>query len=435
MQKNANQSLNIAIFGLGYVGTTTAACLVRSGHHICGIDINSEKVASFAAGRSPIVEPGVEELLHEGARAGLLRGETSLEPIVDWLDLALVCVGTPLGADGRLDYVHLLDVIRKLGRAARHRDRSRPPLLIVVRSTVAPGTMDQVVLPTLLLEAGSDPGERFELAFNPEFMREGTAISDYFAPPRIVVGERMPGVTRRLLGIYDEIAAPWFEVSFRLAESTKLLDNSFHALKVAFANEMGRIAVAAGLDPQYVAELFLADHKLNVSPAYLRPGGAYGGSCLPKDLQATLSFAREMDLELPLLAAVRESNLRHLAFLLERIVRLIPPPGPIVLVGLSFKSGTDDLRNSPNLVLAERLLQKGYELEVVDPDLNPDRLVGVNFAIAVEHQEILRRRFTTDLEGAARRARLIVIGKTIPGLAARLPADVAVFDIPRLRLP
>lgn len=433
MRERVNRALNIAVLGLGYVGTTTAACLVRSGHRIHGIDINGEKVAAFAAGRSPIVEPGVEDLLREGAQAGLLHGETSVEPILDTLDMALVCVGTPLASDGRLDYVHLLDVIRKLGRAVRHRDRSRPPLLIVVRSTVTPGTMDQLIVPTLALEAGSEPGERFEVAFNPEFMREASAVKDYFAPPRIVIGERVAGVTRRLLGIYDGIDAPLFEVPFHLAESTKLLDNCFHALKVAFANEMGRIAIAAGLDPQLVAELFLADRKLNVSSAYLRPGGPYGGSCLPKDLQAMLAFAAEASLELPLLAAIRDSNSRHLEFLLDRIVAAAPPPGPILLVGLSFKAGTDDLRNSPNLALAERLLQKGYDLEVFDPDLDSTRLVGVNFAIAVEHQKILQRRLTSDLERAARRARLVVLGKTIPGF--RPPENVPVIDIPRLRLP
>ncbi len=435
MQEKINQTLTIAVLGLGYVGTTTAACLVRSGHRIHGIDINAEKVAAFAAGRSPIVEPGVEDLLRQGARAGLLRGETSVEAIADSLDMALVCVGTPLGADGRLDHVHLLDVVRKLGRAVRRRDRSRPPLLIVVRSTIAPGTMDHLILPTLTLEAGSAPGERFEPAFNPEFMREGSAVADYFAPPRIVIGERVAGATRRLLGIYEGIDAPLFEVPFRLAESIKLLDNCFHALKVAFANEMGRIAVAAGLDPQHVAELFLADHKLNLSSAYLRPGGPYGGSCLPKDLEAMLSFAREASIELPLLAAIRESNVRHLDFLIRRIVAAAPPPGPILLVGLSFKTGTDDLRNSPNLTLAERLLQKGYDLEVIDPDLDPERLVGVNFAIAAEHQEILRRRLTRDLEGAARRAKLVVLGKTISGLLARLPPDLPRIDIPKLDLP
>lgn len=433
--RKIERRLNIAVLGLGYVGTTTAACLIRSGHRIYGLDINIEKVTAFAEGRSPIVEPGVDELLRMGLQAGLLRGETSLEPILDELDAALICVGTPLGADGRLDYVHLLDVTRKLGRAIRRRGRSRPPLLVVVRSTIMPGTMDGLILPSLTSEAGGEPGDKFEIAFNPEFMREASAIKDYFAPPRIVIGERSRGVTGRLLGIYDEIDAPVFEVPFRVAESIKLLDNCFHALKVVFANEMGRIAIATGLDPQLVADLFVADRKLNVSPAYLRPGGPYGGSCLPKDLQATLTMAREAAVELPLLAAVRDSNDRHLDFLFQRIVAAVPPPGPILLVGLSFKAGTDDLRNSPNLALAERLLQTGYDLDVFDPDLDPDRLVGVNFVIAVEHQRVLQRRLTTDFERAVRRARLVVIGKTISGLPRHLTDDLPVIDIPRLRLP
>lgn len=427
--------LSLAVLGLGRVGTTSAACLVAAGHRVHGVDVDLEKVAAFAAGRAPVVEPGVDELLRRGARAGLLQAGPTIEPVLDQLDMALVCVATPAGADGRLDPTALLDVLRQLGRGLRRRDRARPPLLVVVRSTLAPGTMDRLVLPTLAAEARAEPGESFEVAFNPEFLREGSALHDHRAPSRIVVGERLPGASRGLLGIYDGIDAPRFEVPFRLAESLKLLDNCFHALKVAFANEMGRLALAADVAPDLLADLFLADHKLNLSPAYLRPGGPYGGPCLPKDLQAALAFAEDAGLELPVLAAVRESNARHLDFLLGRIRAVASPPAPILLVGLSFKAGTDDLRNSPALAIAERLVQAGYELEVVDPDLDPERLVGVNFAIAAAHREILRRRLTGDLEGAVRRARLVILGKAVPGLTGRLPDGVPVVDIGRLRLP
>ncbi len=435
MSVTVEPGLSIAVLGLGHVGTTTAACLAEAGHRVHGIDVDPDKVAALAAGRSPVVEPGVDELLRRAARAGLLRAGTSVDAVLDRLDLALVCVGTPAGADGHLDYRALLDVLRQLGRGLRRRDRARPPLLVAIRSTLAPGTMDGLVLPTLAAEAETAPGERFEAAFNPEFLREGSALLDHRSPSRIVLGERVRGAARRLLGIYDGIDAPWFEAPFRLAESVKLLDNGFHALKVAFANEMGRVALAAGVMPELLAEPFLADQRLNLSAAYLRPGGAYGGPCLPKDLAAILAFGRDAGLELPLLAAVRRSNARHLDFILRRILATLPPPGPLLMLGLTFKAGTDDLRDSPNLALAERLLRAGYDLEVVDPDLDPERLIGANFAIAAAHHEILRRRLTADLEGAARRARLVVVAKTLPGLVGRLPGDLPVVDIPRLRLP
>jgi GDP-mannose 6-dehydrogenase len=425
--------LHVAILGLGYVGTTTAACLAKAGHHVLGIDINPEKVAAIGAGRSPVVEPGVEDLLQRGLRAGRVASAATLDGALDRLDLVIVCVGTPSRADGKLDLSHLLESTRQLGGAVRRRDPGRPPLLLVFRSTMPPGTMDRLVLPTLARAAGEAPGRRYEVAFNPEFLRESTAVKDYFAPPKIVIGERKPGITRRLLGIYDGIDAPCFEVPFAVAEMAKFVDNSFHALKVAFANEIGRIAVSRGIDPQAVAEIFLADTKLNISPYYLRPGGPYGGSCLPKDLSGMLVLARETGLAVPVLAGTRESNGLHLAWLAQAVRAKAPPPGPILLLGLSFKAGTDDLRNSPLLDLAELLVEGGYELAIYDPDLEPSRLVGVNFAVAAEHQATLMERMTRDLEGAAAEARLIVLGKPIPGVVERLPKDAPLLDITRLK--
>jgi GDP-mannose 6-dehydrogenase len=423
--------LHIAILGLGYVGTTTAACLARAGHHVLGIDINPEKVAAIGQGRSPVVEPQVEELLGEGLAAGRVMSAAAIDDAIHGLDLVIVCVGTPSRADGKLDLTHLLESTRQLGQAVRQRARGRP-LLLVFRSTMPPGTMDRLVLPTLERAVGEPPGRRYEVAFNPEFLRESTAVKDYFAPPKIVVGERQPGVTQRLLGIYDGIDAPFFEVPMMVAEMAKFVDNSWHALKVAFANEIGRICVARGLPPQAVAEIFLADTKLNISPYYLRPGGPYGGSCLPKDLSGMLALARESGLAVPVLAGARESNGLHLAWLAQAIRARLPAPGPILQLGLSFKAGTDDLRNSPLLDLAEILVEGGYDLTIHDPDIDPARLVGVNFAVAVEHQATLMDRMTPDLEGAAKAARLIVLGKPIPGVRELLPAGVPVLDITRL---
>lgn len=423
--------MHIALLGLGYVGTTTAACLARDGHYVYGVDINPEKTRAVAEGRSPVVEPGVAALLEAAVAAGRVLAGPSLEPWLDRLDMVMVCVGTPSRADGKLDLSHLLEVTRGLGRRLRERDDAAL-LLLVFRSTMPPGTMDRLVLPTLERACGEPPGRRYEVAFNPEFLRESTAIRDYDAPPKVVIGERAPGVTRRLLGIYDRLEAPFFEVGFGVAETVKLVDNCWHATKVAFANEMGRIAVSKGIDPQAVAEIFLADTKLNLGSYYLRPGGPFGGSCLPKDLGAMLSLARDAGIAVPVMSGAKESNAGHLVWLFQRVAARLPAPGPILLLGLSFKAGTDDLRNSPLLELAELLVEAGYALEVYDPDLEPERLVGVNFALALEHEGVLADRLTPDLDGAVDRARLVILGKPIPGIRDRLPQGTDVLDVTRL---
>ena len=422
--------------GLGYVGTTTAACLLKDGHYVYGIDINPEKVRTIGEGRSPVVEPEVDGLLERGLAEGRLWSGPSLEPWLNRLDLVLICVGTPPRSDGKLEMVHLLDVTRQLGRQVRSRQpegsRAGEPLLLVFRSTMAPGTMERLILPTLETAAGEPPGQHYEVAFNPEFLRESTAVKDYYAPPKIVIGERHQGASRRLKGIYDGLDAPVFEVDFAVAEMVKLVDNCFHALKVSFANEIGRVAIAKNIDPQRVADIFLADTKLNISPAYLRPGGPFGGSCLPKDLDAMLATARDAGVQVPVLDGTRASNAVHSAWLAQAVRSRVVAPGPILLMGLSFKAGTDDLRNSPLLDVAELLLDTGYDLRVFDPDLDPDRLVGVNFAIASEHQEVLRTRLTHDLTAAAEGVGLIVIGKPMAQYQDGLPAAVPRLDITRL---
>jgi GDP-mannose 6-dehydrogenase len=294
--------------------------------------------------------------------------------------------------------------------------------------------MERLVLPTLEDAAGMPPGSRYEVAFNPEFLRESTALRDYYAPPKIVVGERARGLTRRLLGIYDGIDAPWFEVPFGVAESVKLVDNAFHALKVAFGNEIGRICLGQGVDPQAVMDVVLADTKLNLSPAYLRPGGAYGGSCLPKDLGALIALAEEGGVAAPLLDGVRRSNGAHLAHLAAMVRHRLAPPGPVLLIGLSFKPGTDDLRNSPLVELALTLTAAGYALVIHDPDVEPRQLVGANLARAAEHRDAVLGHLTADLEGAAAAARLAVLGKALPGVRARLPAGLPLLDLTRLQL-
>lgn len=432
--KKDSKVLKLALMGMGYVGATTAACLLKDGHEVLGIDINPGKVADIAAGKSPVVEPGVEELLTAGVKAGRLKADSTISPYIDELDLVIICVGTPSRADGKLNMTHLLEVTRQLGKEVKARAPGKDPLLFVFRSTMPPGTIDKLVLPTLLQAVGEGPGRLYEVAFNPEFLRESTAVNDYYSPPKIIIGERQPGITKKLLGMYDGIEAPTFEVSFGTAEMAKFVDNSFHALKVSFANEIGRICLSRGIDPQGVADLFLADTKLNISPYYLRPGGPFGGSCLPKDLGAMLSLAREANLAVPVLAGAKESNSTHLAWIFQNIKQKAPPPGPVLLLGLSFKSGTDDLRNSPLLDLSELLLDAGYDLRVHDPDLDPERLTGVNFALSIEHQDVLLERMTNDVEGAAVGCALIIHGKTIKNLPPSVANAKNSININRLIL-
>jgi GDP-mannose 6-dehydrogenase len=291
--------------------------------------------------------------------------------------------------------------------------------------------MDRLLLPALEAAAGEPPGRRYEVAYNPEFLREASAVEDYRAPPKIVVGERARGATRRLRGLYDGIAAPFLEVPFAVAEMAKLVDNGWHALKVAFANEIGRVCVGQGLAPGAVMEILLADTKLNLGPAYLRPGGPYGGSCLPKDVAALLALADEAGLALPLLAGTQASNRHHLDWLLALIRAKVRPPGPILQLGLSFKAGTDDLRDSPLLALAEALLADGYTLAIHDPDIDLARLTGANQALARGRAAPVLERLGAGLEGAAS-ARLVLLGKPIPGIWARLPAGTALLDLTRL---
>ena len=278
--------MKIVVFGLGYVGATATACLLRDGHTVIGIDVSTDKAAMIESGVSPVSEPGLDELLAAGRDAGRLSATTDIGRHLDDADIAMVCVGTPSLPSGGLDLTQVSAVSAELAAALKTRDADREPLIIAYRSTMYPSAMEDIVLPALIEAAGEAPGTRFEAVLNPEFLRESTAIQDYYAPSRVVVGEREPGVTRRMLGVYDHIDAPFFELPYRTAEMVKLSDNGFHALKVVFANEIGRLALEFDVDPEPLIDVFLSDTKLNIFPYYLHPGGAFGGSCLPKDVCA-----------------------------------------------------------------------------------------------------------------------------------------------------
>jgi len=424
--------MKIVICGLGYVGSTMAACLLRDRHIVVGIDVNPDKVAAFLNGTSPVREPGIDEMLAAGRADGRLTAGTCIADHVADSHVIVVSVGTPSQRNGALDLSQVLAVTAEIGDALKQRPDMAGQIIVSYRSTMLPGSMDKTVIPALAEAAGSPPGERYEVVYNPEFLREGTAVQDYFSPPKIVIGERTPGSGRRLRVLYGSIEAPVFKAPIAVAEMAKYADNSFHALKVAFANELGRLARVLEISPQAVADVFVSDRKLNISPYYLRPGGAFGGSCLPKDVRALTACFRDNGINAPVIESILNSNGAHKDFLVDGAMANAPQGGRVLLLGLTFKTDTDDLRESPLVDLAENLLGKGYQLTIYDPDLKTDELTGTNQCFAKSHLPHLSSLMTDNVEAAARAADLIIVGKPMPGLLDRLSGTTLLMNIDRL---
>jgi GDP-mannose 6-dehydrogenase len=365
--------MNISVFGLGYVGCVSAACLARDGHHVTGVDVNVDKVSIVNAGRSPIIEPGLEPLIARLVREGRLSATTSSAEAVRDSDVALVCVGTPDVGHGQPDLEPLSRVVSAIGRACASRQR---PFTVVIRSTVLPGTND-VMRERLVAAAREAGGETMvRLASNPEFMREGSSIRDFDHPPFVLIGSEDDETTRQLRALYAGVNAQVVETSIRTAEMIKYVCNSYHALKVCFANEVADLCDALGSDAQEVMRVFRMDRKLNVSEAYLTPGFAFGGSCLPKDVRALLCAARIHALELPLFSSILPSNDKQIRAAAETILHL--KKKRIGVVGLAFKPNTDDLRESPMVTLVETLIGKGCDVRILDPNVVMARLHGAN---------------------------------------------------------
>ena len=422
--------MKVVVCGLGYVGATTAACLLKDGHRVVGIDVDPAKNECFAAGRSPVRERGIDELLAAGLAERRLTSARSIAEHSD-ADVLLICVGTPVAADGALDLSQLRTVTREIGEALARRPSNSAKITVVYRSTMLPGSLEQILLP-VLVECAGPPGETYEVIHNPEFLREGSAIADYYAPPKIVIGERVPGAGDAVAALYGHLDAPMFRVPIAVAETAKYADNAFHALKVAFANELGRLADASAVAPQLLADIFLADTKLNLSAAYLRPGGAFGGSCLPKDLRALNASLRDHEVLAPVLASILASNEAHKRYLAERVAERAVAGGRILLLGLTFKEATDDLRESPLADLAERLLGAGFAVSIFDPDLDAKRLLGANRQLAQTRLRQLIGCLVHDLPAALPEADLIVLGKSMPAVAEQLRADARFLDLNRL---
>jgi GDP-mannose 6-dehydrogenase len=405
----------VAIFGLGYVGIVSAACLASRGHSVIGVDVSPEKVDMVNRGRSPVVEERIGDLVAEQVAAGRLCATTDSARAIAKTDIALVCVGTPSCSNGSLLTEYLERVSEDIGAALARRETG---YTVVIRSTMLPSTCEQIVLPRLEAASGRRAGVDFGLAVNPEFLREGSSVRDFFDPPKTVIGQFDEASGDSVAQLYEGIPGPLYRVPLGVAEMVKYADNSFHALKAGFANEMGAVCKALGLDSHAVMDILTADTKLNISPAYLRPGFAFGGSCLPKDLRAVVHRARRADVSVPILESIIPSNTGQI----DRVFNMIEATGKhrVGLLGLAFKSGTDDLRESPLVALAERLLGRGFDLLIHDPQVAVSRLLGANRAYVDQRIPHLSRLMVSSADEVVGHAEVCVVGSADPDAIAAL---------------
>jgi GDP-mannose 6-dehydrogenase len=423
-------TMRVSIFGLGYVGSVSAASLAADGHEIVGVDVHPEKVASVNAGRSPVVEPGLEALLAKTVAEGRLRATTDAAEAVRNTEVSLICVGTPSRKNGSLDLTHLERVSEQIGRELRDKSSYH---VVVVRSTVLPGTTHELVIPTLERESGKKYGTGFGVSVNPEFLREGTALKDFRKPPLTLVGHNHAADASGTIALYQAIDAPLVSTSIRVAEMLKYASNAWHALKVCFANEIGNVCKRVGLDGHEVMDIFCRDEKLNLSSYYLKPGFAFGGSCLPKDVRALQYRAKQVDLDLPVISHILESNALQIHHAIDEV--LDTGKKKVGLLGFSFKADTDDLRESPMVILAEALLGKGLSLAIYDRSVSLARLVGGNKAYIEQQIPHLSSLLCGSIDEVLNQSEVIVVGNPSPEFADALThtrPDQIVIDLVRL---
>jgi len=372
--------MNISVFGIGYVGIVTAACFAEEGCNVICVDVVEEKVNNLNAGISPVIEDKIDELVERNVKAGRLSATTDGEHAILNTDMSMICVGTPSDRHGALDNRYVEQVAKEIGEALRTKKSNQT---IVLRSTVLPGTFNELLIPVLEKWSHKKAGEDFDVLFHPEFLREGTSVYDFYNPPKIVIGETNKGSSSVLMEMYGKkFKAPRIVCDAKEAEMVKYCDNLFHALKITFANEIGQYCYKKGIDSHHVMDIFCKDRKLNISTKYLKPGFAFGGSCLPKDLKAFLDSTRKNNVSTPMLSGVLESNKLQI----ERVLQMILDTGAktIGFYGMAFKKGTDDMRESPFIELAERLLGKGKDILLYDEKVQLSRLIGKNKAVIVE---------------------------------------------------
>lgn len=420
---------NVSIFGLGYVGSVSAACLADYGNHVIGVDVNPAKVEMFQEGHSPIVEEGLEELMRKGVYEGRITATTDTRTAVLGSDISLICVGTPSQANGSLDLNYVERVCEGIGSALADKPGYHT---VVLRSTVLPGTTEGVVLPILEKASGKKAYRDFGVCFNPEFLREGTSIKDFADPPFTVVGSEDERTAQTVAELYSMLSAPLMIVPVKVAEMVKYVNNAFHALKVTFANEIGNICKQQGIDSHLVMNIFCQDKKLNLSPYYLKPGFAFGGSCLPKDLRALLHHSRRHDVNPRVLDAVLESNRRQV----EIAYDMVKATGHkrVGVLGFSFKAGTDDLRESPVVELIEQLIGKGYQVNVYDKNVAIANLHGANRAYIEKEIPHIAQLMVGSIEQVLEQSQVIIIGNNAPefkNVLSLLRDDQVVVDLVR----
>jgi GDP-mannose 6-dehydrogenase len=428
--KKGTHALKISIFGLGYVGTVSAGCLASDGHEVIGVDLVDTKAELINSGRSPIIEADIAEIIASAAAAGRLRAtKDSAQAVLD-TELSFVCVGTPSQANGNLDLRYIRRICEQIGGALKTKTARHT---VVIRSTILPGTMHKIVIPTLEECSGKKAGVDFGVCSNPEFLREGSAVKDFRSPPKTVIGEFDQASGDTLAQLYKTLEAPLIRTDLATAEMIKYVDNAWHALKIGFANEIGNLCKAVELDAHAVMDIFCQDRKLNISPAYLMPGFAFGGSCLPKDLRALSYHAKIHDLQLPILNSILPSNEMQIV----RGLHLITGKGHtrVGILGFSFKAGTDDLRESPLIEIIERLLGKGYDLRIYDRNVNIAKLVGANRDFILNRIPHISKLMVSDIDAVLRHAQTVVIGNKDPDFEAvpkRLRDGQSLVDFVRI---
>jgi GDP-mannose 6-dehydrogenase len=423
--------MNVSVFGLGYVGSVSAASFAADGHTVVGVDVNSDKVASLNEGRSPIVEKGLDELIRTAAADGSLRATTSTADAVNATELSLLCVGTPSRKNGSLDLSYLERVCEQIGEALARKSGYH---VVVVRSTVLPGTTHDLVIPTLEKASGRKYGDGFGVTVNPEFLREGTAIHDFRHPPLTLVGHNYRSDAAPTEALYARVDAPMVNTSIRTAEMIKYASNTWHALKVCFANEIGNLCKRVEIDSHEVMDIFCRDEKLNLSSYYMKPGFAFGGSCLPKDVRALQYRAKEVDLDMPVIQSILASNQLQIQHALNQVME--SGKKRVGLLGFSFKAGTDDLRESPIVILAEALLGKGYELRIYDRNVSIARLVGANKEYINTQIPHLASLLCEDIEDVLAHSDVIVVGNNAPEFSEalrRTRPDQTIVDLVRVK--
>jgi GDP-mannose 6-dehydrogenase len=424
--------MNVSVFGLGYVGSVSADSFAGDGHTVTGVDVNPEKVASLNEGRSPIVEKGLDDLIRENTAAGRLRATTSTREAIRGSDVSLICVGTPSRRNGSLDLTFLERVCEQIGEALADKTTHH---VVVVRSTVLPGTAHGVVIPALERTSGKQYGAGFGVAVNPEFLREGTAIHDFRNPPMTLIGHNYASDAEATRALYTKVDAPLVTTSIRTAEMIKYASNTWHALKVCFANEVGNLCKRLDIDSHEVMDIFCRDEKLNLSSYYMKPGFAFGGSCLPKDVRAMQYRAKEVDLDMPVIQSILDSNQLQIQHAIDMIVE--SGRKRIGLLGFSFKAGTDDLRESPIVILAEALLGKGYSLAIYDRNVSLARLVGANKEYINKQIPHLSALLRETIDEVIASSDLIVVGNGSPEFVdalKRTRPDQMVVDLFRIRV-